>query len=253
MKYGLFFLWLFSFNLISAQHTDPIFIGHRGGILPGIPENSLMAFEQCMSEDVAMIETDIQLSKDNHMVLFHDTSLLRMTGVNGKLATYTAAELQHMDLGSDQHIPTLEEALVVLQPGTIHVLLDIKASDNLDYTSLYALLDQYQMKSRVYIGVRTLQDLKTCKALDKNVKVLGFVPGSKHIADFITYQVDAIRLWPKYLETQPTLISEILEQHIPVWMTVGAMTNQDLKQWANQGVTGFIHDTPKAAKNAFKH
>ncbi|MDW5288554.1 glycerophosphodiester phosphodiesterase family protein [Formosa sp. PL04] len=253
MKFLLAFLFLLSFSLSTAQPTDPIFIGHRGGFLPGIPENSLMAFQHCIAEHVAMIETDIQLTKDKQMVLFHDKSLLRMTGVNGKLSEYTLAELQQMDLGYNQYIPTLEEALIILQSGTINLLLDIKAGDDLDYTTLYTLLEYYQMTSRVFIGVRSLKDLKTCKTLNTHIKVLGFVPGPEYIDTFITSQADAIRIWPNYLKEQPDLISEVLQQHIPVWMTVGAMPNQEIMLWADQGVTGFIHDTPKAAELAFKH
>lgn len=244
------FLFLFIGVLGYAQENNPLFIAHRGGVVPGIPENSSMAFQSCIDKGVAMIETDIRLTKDNEMVLFHDASLLRMTKVSGLLSDYTLAELQKLSLGKNQIIPSLKNILTLLQSADVKLLLDIKVKQ-LDYKVLFDILEEYNMKDRVYIGVRSITDLKLCKALDANVKVLGFIPGPEDLNDFVIHKVNAIRIWPKWLKKSPSLISKVTQNGIPVWTTAGTLKTKGIKNLAQQGATGFIHDTPVKAQAAF--
>ena len=77
------------------------------------PENSLLAFQKAVDAGYGM-ELDVQLSKDDKLVIFHDASLKRMCGIDGKVWDYTLEELQQMKLAnSDQTIPTFEEFLKV--------------------------------------------------------------------------------------------------------------------------------------------
>ena len=78
------------------------------------PENSLAAIRKAVEEGYG-IEFDVQLSKDDIPVVFHDASLKRMCGVDGKVWEYTLEELQQMKLGkSNETIPTFEQVLNVI-------------------------------------------------------------------------------------------------------------------------------------------
>ncbi|MDE7454853.1 MAG: glycerophosphodiester phosphodiesterase, partial [Clostridia bacterium] len=57
------------------------YVAHRGLFdnNNGVPENSLPAFSKAVEQGYA-IETDVQMSKDGVLVVFHDDSLKRMTG-----------------------------------------------------------------------------------------------------------------------------------------------------------------------------
>ena len=78
------------------------------------PENSLAAIRKAAEAGYG-IEFDIQLSKDDRVVVFHDALLKRMCGVEGKVWEYTLAELQTMKLAdSEETIPTLAEALALI-------------------------------------------------------------------------------------------------------------------------------------------
>ena len=57
------------------------------------PENSLAAFKKAVDAGYG-IELDVQLSKDNQLVVFHDATLKRMCGVEGKVWDYTLEELK---------------------------------------------------------------------------------------------------------------------------------------------------------------
>ena len=89
------------------------------------PENSLNAIKKAVAAGYG-IEFDIQLTKDNVPVVFHDASLKRMCGVEGKIWEYTLAELQNMKLAnSRQTIPTLEEVLKEVG-GKVPLIIEYK-------------------------------------------------------------------------------------------------------------------------------
>lgn len=102
-------------------------IAHRGLHKDGVPENSLTAFERAIFRGYA-IETDLQMTKDGAIVLFHDDSLLRMTGKEGKLSSFTKEELLSLSLlGSGEKIPSLFELLTLAGTKT-PLLLELKPS-----------------------------------------------------------------------------------------------------------------------------
>ncbi len=90
-------------------------IAHRGLWSPdGAPENSLGAFQAACQGSYG-IELDVQITADGEAMVFHDSKLERMTGREGKIADYTAADLGQMRLnGSDETIPTLAETLTLI-------------------------------------------------------------------------------------------------------------------------------------------
>ncbi len=89
------------------------------------PENSLRAFEKAVDAGFG-IELDIQLSKDRVPVVFHDYTLKRICGVEGKVEDYTFEELQKFRLcGSDQRIPKFEEVLKLVD-GQVPLIVEFK-------------------------------------------------------------------------------------------------------------------------------
>ena len=100
-------------------------VSHRGLWGPdGPPENSLAAFQAACQAGYG-IELDVRLSADGEAMVFHDDDLERMTGVPGRLADRTAADLAELRLaGSDERIPTLMETLALVgRRAMVHVEL----------------------------------------------------------------------------------------------------------------------------------
>lgn len=103
------------------------FIAHRGlhGLLDNTPENSLNAFKRAVELGFA-IEIDIHLTRDGQVVVFHDDTLNRVCGVDGKVEEKTLAELKQLRLlGTDCEIPTLQECLDVVN-GKVPLLIEFK-------------------------------------------------------------------------------------------------------------------------------
>ena len=76
-----------------------------------VPENSLKAFELASAAGYGM-ELDVQLSKDGQVVVFHDDTLKRVCGVDGRVDDYSFSELQKFPLcGTDERIPLFSDVL----------------------------------------------------------------------------------------------------------------------------------------------
>ena len=112
----------------AKQPTDARLLcdyAHRGLHGDGIPENSLAAFEGACARGFG-IELDVQLSRDGEVMVFHDYTLVRMTGVEKKLCELTAAELGALRLAdTDEKIPTLREVLSLVD-GRVPLLVELK-------------------------------------------------------------------------------------------------------------------------------
>ena len=98
---------------------------HRGLHKEGVPENSLAAFEDACRAGFG-IELDVQLSHDGEVMVFHDYTLIRMTGCDKKLCELDAKELMTLTLaGTDQTIPTLKQVLALVD-GRVPLLVELK-------------------------------------------------------------------------------------------------------------------------------
>ena len=102
---GLFALYLFLIapRMVNKPDRAPLMgvhYAHRGLFdnKTNAPENSLAAFKKAVAAGYGM-EFDVQLSKDDIPVVFHDATLKRMCGVGGNVWDYTLKELQQMMLG----------------------------------------------------------------------------------------------------------------------------------------------------------
>ncbi|MEM7492623.1 MAG: glycerophosphodiester phosphodiesterase family protein [Pseudomonadota bacterium] len=101
-------------------------IAHRGLWGPGVPENSLAAFQAAAANGFG-VELDVHLTKDEVPIVFHDANLNRMTGEQGYIFETTFEEAQRLSLGGDQMQapPSLAQTLSSL-PKTSPILVEVK-------------------------------------------------------------------------------------------------------------------------------
>jgi glycerophosphoryl diester phosphodiesterase len=103
---------------------------HRGLHTHGVPENSRAAAEGAIAADMG-IECDIQMSRDNVPLVFHDWELERLTKERGRVAARPAEELCRMALmGTEQNIWRLAD-LLELVAGRVPILVEVKAQPHL--------------------------------------------------------------------------------------------------------------------------
>ena len=121
-----FFAWDENYpDLISA---------HRGGFVPGFPENAIETFENTLTITPALLEVDVRRTADGEWVLIHDETLDRTTTGTGLVAETTLAEIQTLQLVdndgnvTDFQVPTLQDALEWAEGRTI-LELDLKSDE----------------------------------------------------------------------------------------------------------------------------
>ena len=88
------------------------------------PENSLAGFRAAVEKNFG-IELDVHLTKDGHLVVHHDDSLKRLTGVDIRIADSTLAEVRACKLPNGEPIPTYDEVLDVVA-GRIPMVVEVK-------------------------------------------------------------------------------------------------------------------------------
>ncbi len=99
--------------------------GHRGNSAE-LPENTLAAFRSAIELGVDIIECDVHLSADGHMVVIHDHTLERTTNGSGLVREHSWEELRKLDAGHGERLPSLDEVIEVAREGAVGLAIEIK-------------------------------------------------------------------------------------------------------------------------------
>lgn len=100
---------------------------HRGlhNADKGIPENTLAAFAKAADSGFGM-EFDVRFSKDKQLVILHDESLERMTGVKARACDLTLEELGRLRIGgTNETLPRFEQVLELID-GRVPLIIELK-------------------------------------------------------------------------------------------------------------------------------
>ncbi|MHA3979342.1 glycerophosphodiester phosphodiesterase family protein [Halovulum sp. GXIMD14794] len=99
---------------------------HRGGAALW-PENSETAFRETLKLGVEQIEFDVQLSADGEPMIFHDSTLDRVTNGTGPMGAKTLDELKALEISNGGgRILTLDEGLDILALSDIILRCELK-------------------------------------------------------------------------------------------------------------------------------
>ena len=82
----------------------PLIYGHRGASADA-PENTMRAFALAADQQADGVELDVQLSRDGHLVVFHDETLERVTGESGMVCDNTLDELRRLPIRLPSALP----------------------------------------------------------------------------------------------------------------------------------------------------
>jgi len=142
----------------------PWLVAHRGGSLLA-PENTLPAFERAAALGADAIETDVRLSADGVLVVFHDDETARLTGAPGTVEQRTFEQLARLDAafafttdggasfplrGRGVGIPKLAEALRRFPRMRFNV--DAKTDDPALAEALARTIREARAEDRVCVG-----------------------------------------------------------------------------------------------------
>ena len=166
-------------ELFREDLKRPWIIAHRGSS-GEFPENTITAFWEAIKENADIVELDLQLTLDNHIVAFHDERVERIFEIrtNKTIRDYKLKELKKLDAGSwfdkkfsDVRIPTLDEVISGL-PRNASLILELKGKEE---ELIYRLLDNLDANRRTlglgYISVRDIDTIQKINDVSSKHKI----------------------------------------------------------------------------------
>lgn len=220
-----------------SSFLDPIprVVAHRGDS-GNFPENTIDAFISANRLGVDVIETDVHLSKDNEIVIWHDDTLERNTDGSGRIEDHTLKELLEYDAGytftkdggksypfrgKGVRLFTLRDALRALPDQRFNV--DLKTNDTRIADYFKKVVDQEGAQNRVCVASFHLNNLKRIR----------------EIAPYIVSSITTMEVIPKVIfrpfysnsRTEPPVIFQVPRQAGPIKV----ITPQFIEKWHQKG------------------
>ena len=141
-----------------------IAMAHRGGSLhPDLHglENTLFAFRHAAALGYRYLETDVHVTRDGHLVAFHDPVLERMTGMPGEVGAVLAEELARVRIAGEHAVPSMAELLEELPDCRFNI--DLKAAGSV--TALAELVERTGCHDRICVGSFSFRHLQQFRRL----------------------------------------------------------------------------------------
>lgn len=112
-----------------APSPRPSIVGHRGASAHA-PENTLAAFRRALEDGAQLLECDVHLSADGHVVVMHDETIDRTAAEDsplrhGAIGELTRTELDTVVLTGGERIPSLA---ALLEMTTVPVFIEVKVA-----------------------------------------------------------------------------------------------------------------------------
>ncbi|MBU1097409.1 MAG: T9SS type A sorting domain-containing protein [Bacteroidetes bacterium] len=166
-------------------YTSSIFAGstkiiaHRGASSVA-PENTLSAFSKAIEFGADYIECDVQVSKEDSLMIMHDATVDRTTNSLGAVNSLSYNVLRVLDAGSwfspqfaGEKIPTLKEVLNLAANANynVGVVIEIKANTPTIVAKVVALVQKLNLRNRVIISSFSFDQISAAKAIDPTIPV----------------------------------------------------------------------------------
>ena len=218
---------------------------HRGAS-EYAPENTMSAFRLGLEQGANGIETDVQMTKDGVLVLFHDDKLERVTNASGAVGDYTLKELEKIDiLGqypgmTPDKIVTFEAFLDFAANKNVNLAIEIKQAGIED--------EIIEMMSRYDILDRTIVTSFHFSAIEKFSRETEYKVGYllRELNDEVIAQLKSIggyQICPNVKDVTVESVKMLKEQGFSVraW---GIKTEEDMRRAFGSGVDGMTVNFP---------
>jgi glycerophosphoryl diester phosphodiesterase len=249
----------------NHPESRPRIFAHRGltflGSTEVADENTLKSFELALAAGADYIESDIQVTKDQVPVLFHDRDLKRLANRNLKISDLVWSELEGIRLPRQGRIPTLEQALSLFPEAKFN--LDIK-TPQAETVGIKTILE---LDAAERVLVSSFSERSRKRALEVSPAAIATSAGSsKVLASYLLARAKSLRGLQSQLKEIdalqiPTKLYGIdfthpkfLEQILPLGVEIHYWTINDPSQMIELfklGAHGIVTDRTDLALKAF--
>ena len=233
----------------------PYVIGHRGS---GYAiENTFEAVEKANDYGSDFAEIDIQLSKDGIPIVYHDTTMSRLSHVSTSVSQMTAQQFEDTTLQYEKytaHPTTLEHLIQKMQDHhfNIKLLIEFKA-DPENYREMVnqvvKIVNQYHMGSQTMFMSLHYPTVSYLHHLYPEWWIGYCIYGSIGDIDASIWNMDIDFLAIEENRASTSLIQKAISQMIPIYIwTVD--NEKKMKQYLDMGVSGIITNDPDLGRQA---
>lgn len=219
-------------------------IAHRGASGTE-PENTLCAFRRAVKLGCRWIECDVRMTRDGVPVVIHDATVNRTTNGHGRVSQMTNDELQRLNAGKGEKIPTLKEALQFAKKRKVNFVLEIKDPKALSKT--ISLLKTFKLLDHIILSSFSPSVIRHAKQLCATVYTALLAEDRGMDAEAYTRnaqraRADMIHLPPgRYLNRAG--LHTLSRAGLTVWAwTVN--TKKEARRLKRFGITGIFTDYP---------
>ena len=213
-------------------------IGHRGARAYE-PENTLSSFRRAVELGVDAVELDVRKTKDNELVVIHNSDVNKTTDGSGAVSDLTLEQIKRFVTDKGEHIPTLEEVLDAVG-RRVKVLVELK-EPGVEEKVLELIRRKGLMENVIVISFHE-DVLRKVRALDDEVALgLVYVRHKNPIQSAL--ELKAEYLLPLYRFTHSSNVKKAHEKGLKVivW-TIN--TKEEAAEYKKKGVDGIATDRP---------
>ena len=246
--------------MTAAKTTHrPKIWAHRGASHDA-PENTLAAFALAIEQGADGIECDVQRTADGVLVVTHDETTERLTGLPGQISELTYAELQTRNFAHawpdfpPQKLPTLSEVLSLFQGTRMTVNLELK-NNQVPYPGLeadvLAEVERSGLADQVIYSSFNAWSIRRLARLAPETRRGWLYAPVRKMPRLVGWLARANALHPSQLNlAQPQLIRHAHAWHWPVHV----WTVDEPAVWqhcAELGIDTVITNQPRTARDFF--
>lgn len=235
-------------------HDTPLVIAHRT-TMGHAPENTLAGIHRALDMGCDGVEIDVRLCADGVPVLIHDDQLDRTTNAIGRIADMTLAELQDVDAGNGERIPTLSEALQLVD-GRILFVVELKVTPGDDVAALSdAVLAEIERADALpwswlwSFDSETVIELANRAPEGRRIAHLCISPTPDIWRIAAEHRLDGISMHGSGLTAENVAACQAHDMATFVW-TVNEPS--DIQQCIESGATGIVSDYPERIQSALR-
>ena len=218
---------------------------HRGLSLEA-PENTLPAFSLAGQRGAEYVETDVRQLKDGTFVIFHDSNLLRMCGVDKKIENLTYQEVKkypviagtNASAYKNNTIPTLEQYLQCCNKYSMTPVIEIKSNLNQNGVAKFNQIIKKSRKSPVVISFKE-EPLIMLRQINRTVSIQWILRDqitSAALNECVRYKFD---ISAQYGCTYRNIIAKAHSKNIKValWLFTDSSIADCYKNWGADYLT----------------
>jgi glycerophosphoryl diester phosphodiesterase len=224
-----------------------IIIAHRGASYIE-PENTLRSFRKALDMGADAIEFDVRFSKDNIPIIIHDDTVDRTTNGKGKVNNMLFSELRKLDAGMGEQIPTLQEALNLIDRKAL-ILIELKERYHEDIILKEVLLRNL-LDNVIFISFH-YDVLNRLRNLNNNVKT-GYLYYKPPAPINEASQNNAFAILPRYNMISSRIITWAHSKGLKVYAWTVDDPNKAM-ELVKEGVDGIATNKPDIIKNVVKN